>query len=100
MFGATHAWNFMVLGFVTLAFAGGWRLARAEGGDPLTGAVALALSAPFLGSLASGLTEDGALGLGALGLSLSVGAVRETHPWRAGLLGGACLRCSLAAVST
>jgi len=65
-------WNGVVLGGVALAFAGGAALARQTGGSPVVGGVTLALAPIFLGSLASGLSEDAALGLVALALALLV----------------------------
>lgn len=84
--GSTLAWNAVVLGGVVLAFWGGWHLASRLGGHPLTGAVALALAPAFLGSAASGLTEDLAVGLLALGLA-GIGR----GGWRRALLTGLLL---------
>jgi hypothetical protein len=87
--GEVAAWNAVSLGGVALAFAGGAALARRIGGSPLVGGAALALAPIYLGSLASGLTEDAALGLVALALSLLLGPrLRER------LLGGALLGLS------
>ena len=61
--GWTVAWNGVLLGSVALAFVGGAVLARRYDGDPLVGGTVLALGPVFLGSLASGLTEDFSLGL-------------------------------------
>ncbi len=78
-----NAW--MLLGVVG-AFLGGAFAARRCDGDPLVGGLALALAPAFLGSLASGLTEDAALGLAAVALAL-VG-----HPTRRGAVAaGLCL---------
>ena len=79
-------YNAWILLSVALAFLGGAALARREGGDPVVGGLALALAPSLMGSLASGLTEDGAVGLGAVGLGL-VGATDR----RQAALGGLCL---------
>jgi hypothetical protein len=84
--GSVAAWNLLVLASVVLAFAGGWVLARRVGGDPLTGAVALALAPGFLGSVASGLTEDFAVGV----LALALGLVGRAG-WRAAVGAGLAL---------
>jgi hypothetical protein len=74
--GAIGAWNAVVLFAVAGAFLGGWAVADAAGGDRLTGGVVLALGPVFAGSLASGLTEDFALGV--LGITLAVIGRRES----------------------
>lgn len=84
--GVVAAWNLGQLLAVFLAFLGGAWLARREGGEPLVGGLGLALAPAFLGSLASGLTEDAMLGLAAVGLGL-VGRAS----WREGLLAGLAL---------
>ncbi len=84
--GAVAGYNLWILASVGLAFLGGAVLARREGGDPLVGGLALALAPSLAGSLSSGLTEDGALGLAALGLGLT----GDRDP-RRGALGGLCL---------
>ncbi len=84
--GWTVAWNGVLLGSVALAFVGGAVLARRYDGDPLVGGTVLALGPVFLGSLASGLTEDFSLGLIALALAL----LRDPAPART-LAGGALL---------
>jgi hypothetical protein len=84
--GYTAGWNLVVLlGFVG-AFLGGAALARREGGLPWVGGAVLATGPAFVGSAASGLTEDLALGLlaGALALLLAPGVGLA-------LLGGALL---------
>jgi hypothetical protein len=86
LFGWTVAWNLVVLGGVALAFVGGAVLARRCDGDPWVGGTVLALGPIFLGSLASGLTEDAGLGLIALALAL----LRSPSPRRI-LAGGALL---------
>jgi len=86
------SWNGVALGGVALAFVGGAALARRTGGSPVVGGVTLALAPIFLGSLASGLSEDAALGLVALALALmSEPEGGGTARWRARLLGGALL---------
>lgn len=74
-FGYTAAWNGMVLLGIFGAFVGGAALAWRNGGHPLVGGVVVALGPAFLGSAASGLTEDLALGLlaGALAVVLGPG---------------------------
>jgi len=86
LFGVVAGYDAWILLSVALAFLGGAWLARREGGDPLVGGLALALAPSLAGSLASGLTEDGAVGLAALGLGL----VGDRDP-RRGALGGLCL---------
>lgn len=70
--GPTAAWNGLWSGWVVLAAVGGGALARAAGGVGLVGAAGLAFAPIWLGSLASGLTEDGAIGLLAVALALLV----------------------------
>lgn len=84
--GAVAAYDLVMLVGVFGAFLGGAWLARLEDGDPWIGGLSLALAPSFLGTLASGLTEDLALGLAAVGLGL-VGRPEV----RRALLGGACL---------
>lgn len=84
--GVVVGYNAWILLSVGLAFAGGALLARREGGDPLVGGLALALAPSLAGSLSSGLTEDGAVGLAAIGLALT----GDRDP-RRGALGGLCL---------
>lgn len=86
LLGVVAAWNLGLLLFVAVAFLGGAWLARREGGEPVVGGLALALAPCFLGSLSSGLTEDGALGLSAVVLGL---LARPT--WRGAALAGALL---------
>ncbi len=81
--GVVAAWNIGQLAAVFAAFLGGAWLARREGGEPLVGGLALALAPALMGSLASGLTEDAMVGLGAVGLGL-IGR----PGWRGGLLAG------------
>lgn len=73
--GYTAGWNLVVFLGVFGAFLGGAALAKREGGRPLVGGTVLAMAPIFLGSLASGLTEDAALGLlaGALACLLAPG---------------------------
>ena len=74
-FGYTAGWNLVVLLGIFGAFVGGAALAWREGGQPLVGGVVVALGPAFLGSAASGLSEDLALGLlaGALAVVLGPG---------------------------
>lgn len=87
--GSTAAWNLWAAAGVVLAAVGGGALARSAGGSGIYGAVGVATMPIFLGSLTSGLTEDYALGLVALGLA---GMVSGTTRGR--LLGGAVLGLS------
>ena len=84
--GLTTGWNAVVLGGVVLAFVGGADLARRTGGDPTVGGLALALAPALMGSAASGLTEDLAIGLVAMALA-RVGDA----DWRQGALAGILL---------
>jgi len=83
---AVLAYDLVVLLGVVGAFIGGAVLARSQGGAPLVGGLALALAPAFLGTVASGLTEDLAIGLAAAGL----GWVGSTD-WRRALAAGLCL---------
>ncbi|MFZ5481062.1 MAG: hypothetical protein ACOZNI_30145 [Myxococcota bacterium] len=67
--GPTWAWNAWVAVGVVLAAVGGGAFARSIGGSGPVGAAGLATAPIFVGSLVSGLTEDFALGLVALGLA-------------------------------
>ncbi len=84
--GPILAYDFVVLLGILGAFVGGALLARSQRGDPLVGGLALALAPSFLGSVASGLTEDLALGLAAVGL----GWVGHAD-WRRAAGAGVCL---------
>ena len=68
-FSPLAAHNIWVILCCALAAYGGKKLAESVNGNPLFGAMAVAWSAPFLGSISSGLTEDMALGLSALALA-------------------------------
>jgi len=61
--GLGFAWNAVVLMGVALCYWGGAFLAHRAGGVALLGALGCSLSPVFLGSLASGLTEDASLGI-------------------------------------
>ena len=87
--GVEFGYNTWILLSIGLAFIGGVCLARRLGGDPLTGGTVLALSPPLLGSLNSGLTEDGAVGLVAISMAL-IG----DRDWKRGALGGLLLGVS------
>ncbi len=84
LLGTTAAWNLVLAAGVVVTSLGGARLCRALGGSPAVGAVGLPLSAIYLGSLQSGLTEDAFLGLVALSWALAL----EGRWIRAGLLAG------------
>ncbi|MFT5683740.1 MAG: hypothetical protein ACI8RZ_004672 [Myxococcota bacterium] len=86
LFGPLVGYNAWILLAVAMAFAGGAFLAKQEDGDPLTGGLTLALWPALLGSLMSGLTEDGGIGLIAAGLAL----IGRDRPW-AGVLAGLAL---------
>lgn len=86
LLGVVAGYNLWILACVAGAFLGGAALAKREGGHPWVGGLALALAPALAGSLASGLTEDGAVGLAALGL----GWVGHRDP-RRGALAGLCL---------
>lgn len=93
-FGPMVGYNTWILLAVALAFAGGVFLARAEGGDALTGGLTLALWPALLGSLMSGLTEDGGIGLLAIGLAL-IGRRGRYSGVLAGLALGLAAWCGL-----
>ena len=84
--GPVFAWNLTAFAGICVAFIGGAVLARSQSGDPLVGGLALALAPSFVGSVASGLTEDLALGLAAVAL----GWIGSPDRRRA-LAAGACL---------
>lgn len=73
-----NAWVFLS---VLLAAFGGYFLAETEDGDPWIGAVVLAFSPIFLGTIFSGLTEDMGLGL----VAISIAFLRRKSWW--GVLG-------------
>lgn len=75
--GPVAAWNLLTFGWVWGAALGGAALARAWAGSARVGAVGLALSSIWLGSLTSGLTEDGAVGLGAGAVAAFTVGLRE-----------------------
>lgn len=85
------AWNLLWMGWIVVASLGGAALARSVEGVPEVGAVGLAMSPIWLGSITSGLTEDGAVGLVALALA----ALWAGRPVRAGLLLGLTAWCGL-----
>jgi hypothetical protein len=94
--GPLVGYNAWILLAVALAFAGGAFLARQEDGDALAGGLTLALWPALLGSLMSGLTEDGGIGLIAAGLAL----IGRDRPWSgvaAGLALGVAAWCGLVA---
>ncbi len=83
IFGGIVGYNAWILVSVFGAFLGGAWLARREGGSPLVGGLLLGSFPAFSGSLSSGLTEDGAVGLAAVALGL----LRDRRPG-AVVLGG------------
>ncbi len=89
--GPTAAWNLYIGGSVALAALGGAALARVTLGVPQVGAIGLATAPIFLGSLTSGLTEDGALGL----VALCLAAAFERRWALAGALLGVTALCGL-----
>ena len=89
--GHTLAWNLLAILGIAGAFSGGAFLARRVGGEPLVGGVVLGLGPIVLGSFASGLTEDWALGLVAVALALLISG----PAWVAGLLLGLSSWCGL-----
>ncbi len=66
------AWNLLAVGALVLAFCGGAWCARRCGGHPWTGGLVLAMGPIFTGGLVSGLSEDLALGLLAVVLTLAL----------------------------
>ena len=62
------AYDLVVLIGIVAAFVGGAVVARSEQGDPWVGGLGLALAPAWLGTVASGLTEDLAIGLAAVAL--------------------------------
>lgn len=97
--GILAAWNLAQVLAVAGAFLGGAWAARRAGGHPWIGGLTLALGPVFAGSVASGLTEDLALGLLAVVAAMVVVPVpprpAETDPpilpswrWVAGVGGG------------
>lgn len=94
--GLTGAWNALVVVWIVLAAIGGGALARAAGLNPRFVALALALSPIWRGSLWSGLTEDGAIGLVALALAgLLAGRARWGPALAGGLATGLLAWCGL-----
>jgi hypothetical protein len=93
--GFTAAWNVVLLLAVGLSFWGGACLADRADGDPLLGGVGLALSPIYLGSLASGLTEDAALGLLAFALCDLIFPRKPRDRIRGGVLLGFTAWCGL-----
>ncbi len=68
--GLTGAWNALVVGWIVLAAVGGAALGRAFAVSPAWVAFGVVLSPIWRGSLWSGLSEDGAVGVGALAIAL------------------------------
>jgi hypothetical protein len=87
LLGSTASWNGVLLLGVFLSFWGGATLAERTGGSALLGGTALALSPIYLGSLASGLTEDAGLGV----LAFALASLLFPKNPRERILGGALL---------
>lgn len=87
-------YNLWICVAVGTAYWGGAKLTERVGGIPWVGGAILALSPPFLGSLRSGLTEDGAVGLAALALAY-VGQETRRSAIFAGVLLGLLCGCGL-----
>jgi len=91
LFSPIVGYNTWILLSVFLAAIGGAIVARWEDGDWVTGSVVLGLSPALLGSLMSGLTEDGAVGLAAIGLA----GIGRRSPLLVGLTLGLLSWCGL-----
>jgi len=70
LLGWSVGWNTVIILAVACAFLGGAFLSKRAGGSAIVGGVVLSLAPIFMGSLASGLTEDAALGLIAFSFGL------------------------------
>lgn len=90
-FGPVFGYNFWICCSVFLAAWGGWLLAKQVGGNPWVGSLVLAWSPAFIGSLRSGLTEDGGVGLIAMGLAFLL----ANQWWLAGICIGLSAWCGL-----
>jgi hypothetical protein len=87
--GGSFGYNAWIWLSIFLASLGGGILSKRLGGDFFFGALLLAWSPPFLGSLYSGLSEDGGLGFVALAVAYAHGEDRSW--WKCGVfLGLAC----------
>lgn len=89
--GLTGAWNGLVVGWIVLAAVGASALGRATGLSPTWVAVAAVLSPIWRGSVWSGLTEDGAIGLGMLAIALLWSGSGDRGSVRRAALGGVAL---------
>lgn len=94
LLGPVAGYNAWIMAALPLAFGGGWMLARRVGGSPWVGGITLALWPPLVGSLASGLTEDAAIGIAAMAFS-ALGLPGWRAGLRTGLLLGALAWCGL-----
>ncbi len=88
--GTAFGYNSWVCLAMFFAAYGGFQLCKKEGGDPWIGAIILAWSPIMLGSVASGLTEDMAVGVTALAFALL-----GSRPIISGLLLGIVGWCGL-----
>ena len=86
MGGGAFGYNMWIWCSLFLAALGGGVLSNKMGGSFFFGAILLAWSPPFLGSLSSGLSEDGGLGLVALAVAYAYG--ENTSWWKSGLFLG------------
>ena len=86
MGGGAWGYNMWIWFSLFLAAIGGGVLSKRMGGSFFWGAILLAWSPPFLGSLSSGLSEDGGLGLIALAIAYAHG--ENTSWWKSGLFLG------------
>ncbi len=92
--GLAAGWNTTIFVGVFLAALGGAALARRVDGDPIVGALVLALAPSLQGTIASGLTEDLFVGIPALGLAW-LGRPGRVRAFGAGLALGLTAACGL-----
>ncbi len=84
----TFAWNTLVIGWIALAAMGGAALGRATKLSPTFVAVGCVMSPIWRGSLWSGLTEDGAVGVLLLAIAFLWSATDATGTGRRALAAG------------